>query len=86
MSKKGKLLDRFLSRPKDFTFKELKTLLKHLGYVEVTLGKTAGNRVMFYDDVSQHAIRLHKPHPRNVLKSYQVNQVIDELKTKGKLR
>jgi len=86
VSKEEKLLKRLLSRPKDFTFHELKTLLKHLGYDEVSTGKTGGSRVMFYNETLHHPIRLHKPHPRNVLKQYQVEQVIDELKSKGTLR
>ena len=40
MTKKDKLLERFLSIPKDFTFDELKTLLRSLGYLEDNKGKT----------------------------------------------
>ena len=45
MTKKNKLLERFLSVPKDFTYDELKTLLRSLGYEESNLGKTSGSRV-----------------------------------------
>jgi len=47
MTKKDKLLERFLSMPKDFSYQELKTLLNSLGYEESNLGKTSGSRVLF---------------------------------------
>lgn len=39
MGKKEKLLERLLSKPKDFTYNELKSLLNGLGYVETIKGK-----------------------------------------------
>jgi hypothetical protein len=84
MSKAEKLLGRLLSRPKDFTFEELVTLLGHFGYAEVRSGKTGGSRVAFIDD-KQDYIRLHKPHPRNILKPYQVNNLIQDLEERGLL-
>ncbi len=35
MSKFEKLLQRLLSKPKDFTYNELNTVLKHLNYTEL---------------------------------------------------
>ena len=32
MSKKDKLIDRLLKKPKDFTFDEMESLLSYLGY------------------------------------------------------
>ena len=78
MSKKDKLLIRLLARPKDFTYGELKTLLASFGYNEV---QGSGSRVCFAN--SYHKIKLHKPHPGNILKAYQLDLIIDELKTKG---
>jgi len=78
MSKKDKLLERLLSRPKDFTFDELITLLGRFGYYIVNAGKTGGSRVTFTN--GDDYIRLHKPHPRNILKSYQVDDIIASLK------
>ena len=40
MSQFEKLLNRFKSFPKDFTYDELKALLKHLGFTEMKRGKT----------------------------------------------
>lgn len=79
MTRKDKLLARLLSRPKDFTYTELATLMKNFGYVEIRSGKTSGSRVAFSHPVRKHIIRLHRPHPGNVLKLYQVSQLIDEL-------
>jgi len=83
MSKTKKLLDRFLLKPKDFTYDELKRLLKSFGYEEAKTGKTAGSRTAFINRANRHIIRLHKPHPGNILKHYQLNSIEEELKRKG---
>lgn len=80
MSKKDKLLKRLISKPKDFTFDEIETLLKQLGYEIDNKGKTSGSRVRFVNHTIDHVISMHKPHPKNILKSYQVVEIIDELK------
>ncbi len=79
MSKHDKLLKRFLSKPKDFTYSELKTLLSGFGYYEFTGGSSSGSRVAFINDKTQHIIRLHKPHPNNILKRYQLDIILEEL-------
>lgn len=56
-----------------------KKLLGMLGYEESQSGKTSGSRVAFYDEKTGHIIRLHKPHPKNILKQYQIEQIIEEL-------
>ena len=83
MSRFDKLFQRLLSKPKDFTYNELKTVLKHLNYIELKKGKTSGSRVAFYNEQSGHIIRLHKPHPKNILKMYQIDLIIEELKNTG---
>ena len=75
MSKAEKLLVRLLSQPKDFTYSELKTLIASFGYSEE---QGAGSWVCFKSKT--HKIKLHKPHPGNILKQYQINLIIDELK------
>jgi hypothetical protein len=85
MSKEEKLIKRFLSRPKDFTYDELRKLLNGLGYIEDQKGKTSGSRVAFINQSSKHLISLHKPHPSNVLKMYQLDLVRTELEEKGLL-
>ena len=78
MSKAEKLLVRLLSLPKDFTYSELKTILISFGYEEM---QGAGSRVCFKSKT--HKIKLHKPHPGNILKHYQVILIIEEMKKEG---
>lgn len=85
MSRDEKLIKRLLSKPRDFTYNELKRLLKALGYVETQSGKTSGSRVAFINLSDGHIIRLHKPYPNNELKQYQIEQIIYELQLKGVL-
>ncbi|MCL2820725.1 MAG: type II toxin-antitoxin system HicA family toxin [Oscillospiraceae bacterium] len=82
MSKKTKLLSRFLLRPVDFSFDELVRLLGQFGYFSIKSGKTGGSRVTFTDGRGDY-LRIHKPHPRNILKLYQVDDVIESLKERG---
>jgi len=83
MSKKEKQITRLLSKPKDFTFEELSSLLKTLGYTKDNKGKTSGSRIAFINLTSSCIIRLDKPHPNNELKAYLINYVISKLKENG---
>jgi len=83
MSKGEKLVKRLITKPNDFTYNELKSLLVHFGYVESQSGKTSGSRVAFTNEKDKHIIRLHKPHPGNELKKYQIEQLIEELKARS---
>jgi hypothetical protein len=78
MSKKDKLLDRLKSRPTDFTWPEMERLLKEMGYTENKTGKTGGSRRKF-THTSAPTISLHKPHPGNILKMYQIDQILEIL-------
>lgn len=78
MSKSNKLIQRLLSRPKDFTYDELHTLLLALKYRQM---QGTGSRVCFSRD--DHKIKLHKPHPGNLLKAYQLESIIEALTAKG---
>lgn len=84
MSGKEKLVSRFLSRPKDFTWSELLSLLSGFGYVQADSGKTGGSRRKFLHPKAP-MISLHKPHPGNLLKKYQIEQVLSVLKDGGLL-
>lgn len=86
MGKAEKLLKRFLSKSKDFTYAELKKLLRSFGYEEAKTGKTSGSRVAFINHKTTHIIRLHKPHPIPELKHYQLNDVEDELRKMGVIK
>lgn len=79
MTKKEKLLARFLSEPLDFHYNELVSLLRSLGFSEVRMGKTSGSRVKFSNEKGDTII-LHKPHPNGIMKRYQLKQVREILK------
>ena len=83
MSKRDKLIRRLLNKPSDFDYNEAKTLLAQLGYREEQRGRTSGSRVAFVNHENRHIIRLHKPHPGNLLKKYQIEQLIEELRSQG---
>jgi len=74
MSKKEKLIVRFLSMPSDFHFDELVKLLSHFNFQEVRGGKTSGSRVKFINSEGV-PLMMHKPHPTGLLKRYQMKQI-----------
>lgn len=79
MARRDKLLRRLQSKPKDFTYRELVTLLSGFGYREIKLSSSA--RLFDHDEAPPH--RMHKPHPKQILKPYQVKDAIDTLKRGG---
>jgi hypothetical protein len=83
MSKRDKLIEILLERPSDFTYDEAGTLLGRLGYREDNRGCTSGSRVAFVNMKTNHIIRLHKPHPTNILKIYQIDELIEILRNQG---
>ena len=71
MSRKEKLLKRFLDLPKDFTYNEMLKLLSDFGFHPVKTGKTGGSRVRFLNEnFPKYPVKFHKPHPDNILKPY----------------
>lgn len=86
MSKNSKLVDRFLSKPKDLTWDELVKIFALYGYVELRKkGKTGGSRRKFAD-VDNNILALHKPHPSNIVKQYVIEQVIESLHERGQIK
>ena len=77
MSKKDKLYQRLKSRPSDFSYDEAKRLLASYGFEENTKGKTSGSRVSFIRPKDKTIFYLHKPHPKNVLKMYIIDELIE---------
>jgi len=86
MSQFEKLIERFKKIPKDFSYDELKKLLNGFGYIENTKGKTSGSRVAFINQNTNHIIRLHKPHPGNIVKRYALEQMMEELINQGVIK
>ena len=81
MGKKEKLIERLKSKPKDFTFDEMQSVLEAFGFEVLNKGKTSGSRVKF--SKGSMAIILHKPHPRKELLEYQIKQITDVLEKEG---
>jgi hypothetical protein len=79
MTKLEKLIDKLLSKPKDFTWAELAKLLAGFGYEQIRIGKTGGSRMRFVN-TDYPPIVLHRPHPKLVLRRYQLEEVINLLK------
>lgn len=71
MVRHDKLVSRFLSRPKDFTWQEMERLLSGFGYSKVN-GK--GSHRKFVGE-GLPRIRLPQPHPTNVVKRVYLDQV-----------
>lgn len=78
MSKKEKLVNRFINLPSDFHYDEMVRLLGYFGFEEVKKGKTSGSRVKFMNAVGV-PIMLHKPHPSGIIKKYQLIQIKEML-------
>ena len=83
MGQKEKRLARLLSKPSDYTFDELNTLLTGLRFELDNKGSTSGSRVRFCRPEDQAVIDLHKPHNPNYLKRYLIDKIIDTLKEHG---
>lgn len=82
MGQREKLVARLKGRPKDFTWEEAARLLEAFGYVEAKPGKTGGSRRRFVHQTKK-VITLHKPHPRNVLKMYVIDELLRVLTQEG---
>jgi len=82
MTRRDKILQRFLLKPRDFTWDELVKMLAGFGYELLKSGKTGGSRVKFVHETLP-PIFLHRPHPAKVLKHYQIEQIEELLKNEG---
>lgn len=78
MTKKEKLIVRFLTMPSDFHYDEVVKLLGYFDFEEVKKGKTSGSRVKFINKKGI-PIMLHKPHPTGIMKHYQLKQIKEVL-------
>lgn len=79
MSKKEKLLNRFLTVPGDLTWNELVSVLNHIGYHQISNGMTGGSRRRFIN-VFGKVILIHEPHPTKILKKYVIRLIIEQCK------
>jgi hypothetical protein len=74
MSTKEKLIERFKTQPKDFTFDEMVRLFQILGFTINNKGRTSGSRVVFIN--GNKVFDLHKPHPSGIIKEYVMKNVL----------
>ncbi len=79
MSSIEKEIERLKSKPKDFTYDELKRVLNYFGFIENNKGKTSGSRVKF-ESKYHGKIEIHKPHKGNNLKPYQIKEILEKMK------
>ena len=53
-------------------------LIERFGYEKSNKGKTSGSRVV-YKNKDKRPIMLHKPHPGDIIKTYAMKQVLNDL-------
>ena len=81
MSTKEKLVERFKTPPRDFTFDELKTLMKHCGFSLQNSGKTSGSRVCFVKGST--LLKMHRPHPGDIVQMGTLKNIHAYLEANG---
>lgn len=89
LSQFEKLWEWFLLVPSDFTYEELRKIMKHYGYSENNKGKTSGSRVGFIkrDDVEKTTIFLHKPHGSNAyVRKAAIRSIIAAMERNGDIK
>ena len=80
MSKADKLITKLRSKPKDFRWSEVETIMSSLGFEKI---EGNGSRVKFVMPGTKLVINLHKPHPSNEMKSYAVKLLLEKLIEQG---
>ena len=77
MNKKEKLIKRFRTLPRDFTFEEVVSLFQNFGFELENKGATSGSRIKFYNEADQNAYIMHRPHPSNIIKGYMMRDILN---------
>ena len=86
MNKKEKLIKRFKTQPRDFTFDEVLTLFQGCGFELENKGSTSGSRVKFYNPKDENSCIMHKPHPSNIIKGYMMRDILNFLLTNNYIK
>lgn len=83
MTRREKLLLRFLSRPVDYTWDEMVTLMRRFGFEYISDG--GGSHGAFYNEERDLFIKSAvKPHGgKSVVKDYQMKKFKEKLITYG---
>ena len=77
MNKKEKLIKRFRTLPRDFTFEEVVSLFQNFGFELENKGATSGSRIKFYNEADQNAYIMHRPHPSTIIKGYMMRDILN---------
>lgn len=85
MSQKEDLINRLKAKPKNFTIKELDSLMSKCGCEKSNRGRTSGSAIAYYHTATKRVFRIHSPHPKKELKSYVINSVISFLEEIGEI-
>ncbi len=80
MSKKQKLIIKFLNANHAYTWSDLVALLCALGFEPI---EGNGSRVKFDNGNPEQVINLHKSHPQKEIKVYAIRQVREKLQSYG---
>ena len=83
LNKKDKLLQRFRTLPRDFTFDEMVAVFKGCGFSLSNKGATSGSRIEFINENDGNSYIMHKPHPSKIIKGYVMRQVYSFLEVNG---
>jgi hypothetical protein len=83
MSKHEKAIHRLRSKPKDFKWSELVSIMIGFGF---ELEKASGSGRKFIFPSTEATLFIHEPHPSRVLKPYQVRDAVDFLELEGFLK
>lgn len=84
MSRKDKLIEKLLSRPKTFTWGDATALMKACGFTLLS-ARGGGSGRMFVHNVTRQKVRLHEPHPQNTLLPYMVRELVNALTEAGEI-
>ena len=82
MSQFEKLLDKFRDCRGPFPYADVVRLLEGLGYEEQKTGTTSGSRRCFHNPSSNHLVRFHAPHGKD-MKHSAVKQLRENLSDIG---
>lgn len=79
MARIDKLIERLKSKPADFRWSELEKVLKHFRYEQIKNNGSRRKFVRIKENGEKDLIIIHEPHPKDILKEYQLNDVIEKL-------
>ena len=79
MSQKDSLVERLLSKPKDFTIDELESLMSKCCCKKFNRGRTSGSAIAYIHEATGRKLKIHSPHPQKELKRYVIEDVIEFL-------